>query len=117
MLSLMRQDAITATTSYNPHTPALAPELARSYAAQRRTSTSEGEARLRAITFALVQRLKEDGLPPERVLIAIKAAIVRYGDDHRPPSLAGEDHGHVPGGAVYERLFSWVLDAYFRVVP
>jgi hypothetical protein len=112
VLSLHRSTS-AGSGSYNPHTPALAPELGRAYAAQRRQPTSDGEAKLRDITIAFVGRLKEDGLPPERVIVAAKTAIVRYGDEHRPPSLAGEEDGHVPGGEVYERLFRWLLSAYF----
>ena len=112
MLTLMRPST-PAVTSYNPQTPALAPELGRAYAVQRQRRTREGEARLREITVALVRRLKGNGLPPERVVVAIKAAIVRYGDEHRPPSLADHADGHVPGGELYERLFHWLLDAYF----
>jgi hypothetical protein len=113
VLSLHRSPSAGSPT-YNPHTPALAPELGRAYAAQRRRPTNDGEAKLRDITLAFVARLKEDALPPERVIVAVKAAIVRYGDEHQPPSLAGEEDGHVPGGEVYERLFHWLLDAYFN---
>ncbi len=113
MLSLMRSSTPAVKTSYNPHTPALAPELGRAYAAERQHRTKEGEAKLRAITIALVRRLKGDGLPPERVLIAIKSAIVRYGDEHRPPSLADREDGTVHGAQTYERIFHWLLESYF----
>lgn len=112
MLSLHRS-APSGNTAFTPHTPALAPAFGRAYAAQRRQPTDGGEARLHEITIAFVNRLKRDGLTPERMIVAIKAAIVRYGDEHRPPSLATEDDGHVPAGEVYERLFRWLLDAYF----
>lgn len=113
MLSLVRRSATVAATSYNPHTPALAPELGRAYASQRRQPTNDGAAKLHEIAIALVRRLKEDGLPPERVIVAVKVAIARYGDDHQPPSLAGQEPGQVAGGEVYQRLFGWLLDAYF----
>jgi hypothetical protein len=113
VLTLVRSSGNAGTTTYNPRTPALAPELGRVYAAQRRAPTLEGEQRLRDVVIALVQRLKDDGLPPERVLVAIKTAIVRYGDEHRPPSLADVEGGHVSSGPVYERLFQWLLAAYF----
>jgi hypothetical protein len=112
MLSLHRSSS-AGNTTFTPRTPALAPAFGRAYAAQRRQPTADGEATLREITVAFVNRLKDDGLPPERMLVAIKAAIVRYGDEHRPPSLAREDDGHVPAGEVYERLFQWLLEAYF----
>lgn len=113
MLTLMRQTTPAAARSYNPNTPALAPELGRAFAAQRRHATASGETMLHDITIALVRRLKGDGLPPERVLIALKTAIVRYGEEHRYPSLAGEEEGHLHGGEVYERMFRWMLDEYF----
>jgi hypothetical protein len=112
VLSLVSQTGVGAP-SYNPRTSALAPELGRTFAAQRRAPTDETNTRLRDITVALVARLKDDGLPPERVIVALKAAIVRYGDEHRPPSLADEHESDGPGRAVYERVFQWALAAYF----
>jgi hypothetical protein len=113
VLALVRSSGPTPDPSYHPRTPALAPELGRMYAAQCRNPTAAGDDRLRAIVFALVRRLKDDGLAPERVIVALKTAITRYGDERRPPSLADEEDGHVHGGDVYVRLFHWTLDAYF----
>ena len=114
MLSLVRSAGSGTNPTYNPHSPALAPELGRVYATQCHAPTPQGDAQLRDIVFALVRRLKDDGLPPERVIVAIKAAIVHYGDDHRPPSLADPEDGHFAAGPVYERLFRWVLASYFQ---
>lgn len=114
MLALVRSAGPTSSPTYNPHTPALAPELGRAYALQRHSPTRQGDAQLRNIVVALVTRLKDDGLPPERVIVAIKTAIVRYGDDHRPPSLADEEDGHFSAGLLYERLFQWILASYFE---
>jgi hypothetical protein len=120
VLSLMRHPTTAAIAKAiaidNPRTLALAPELARAYAGQRQHPTTEGEARLRAATLALVRRLKSDGLTPERVVVAVKTAIMRYGNEHRPPSLVDEE-GHSSTGVVYERLFQWILDAYFDATP
>jgi len=113
VLSLVRNAPSQGNPTYHPRTPALAPELGRVYAAQCHTPTPDGDAQLRDIGFALVRRLKEDGVRPERVIIAVKTAIVRYGDDHRPPSLAAEDSGRPCAEPVYERLFQWILSAYF----
>lgn len=113
MLSIMRPSTPAANAVYHPHTPALAPELGRAYAAQRQRRTTDGEDRLQEITVALVRRLKGDGLSPERVIVAIKAAIVRYGHEHRPPSLADPEDGHLRGGEIYERVFHWLLESYF----
>jgi len=116
VLSLMRHPTTVAIALDNPRTLSLAPELARAYAGQRQHPTTEGDARLRDATLALVRRLKSDGLAPERVIVAIKTAIMRYGDEHRPPSLADEE-GNFSTSVVYERLFQWILDAYFDVTP
>lgn len=71
---------------------------------------------LRNATVALVKQLKADGLPPERVIIAIKQALVRFGGCASPPhlydetsSLAGERHA-----PAYHSVLAWSLDTYFR---
>ena len=114
VLSLVRSERSVTPPTYNPHTPALAPELGRVYATQCHAPTTQGDAQLRDIVIALVRRLKDDGLSPERVIVAIKTAIMRYGNDHRPPSLADAEDGHFTGDPVYERLFQWILAAYFE---
>src|SRR3954462_2049068 len=72
VLSLVRSSPQVPMTPYTPHTPALPPLRGPAYAAEQQLSTKEGEARLREISIALVRRLKSDGLPPERVIVAIK---------------------------------------------
>jgi len=114
MLTLLRSGQSITPSPYTPRTPALAPELGRVFAAQRHSRSREGDAQLRAVADALVRRLKDDGLPPERVIVAIKTAIVRYGDEHRAPSLATDDGGRLSADPVYGRLFQWILEAYFN---
>lgn len=114
MLAIARLESIAPRRTYNPNSPALAPELGRAFAACFDHPTADGDARLREITTALVQRLKGDGLTPERVLVAIKSALTRYAHLSTYPSLwnAGVEAPD-PAHELYKRLFDWMLDAYF----
>ena len=65
-------------------------------------------------TVALVRQLEVEGLPPERVIIAIKNALVRFGGCDWPhlydtSCFAGECQA-----SAYRSVLSWSLDAYFR---
>ena len=73
-------------------------------------------ARLRAACIARVRRLREDGLAPEKVVVALKTEITRASKSHRPPTLssvlfAEDDRSRA---RVYEQLFGWFLDTYFE---
>jgi len=62
-----------------------------------------------------VTGLRAHGLPPERVVVAVKA-LVRAGDRHQwEPSLdeLGEHDPDSAQPAVYAELFHWCLEAYF----
>lgn len=113
ILPLNRRTRATAPLPHVSPTTALAPRFARVYAAECRRPSIEGELLLRDTTIALVRRLKADGLPPERVLIALKAAIARYGDGAEPPTLADDDV-HAPTRSVYRRVLEWTLATYFE---
>jgi len=113
MLSLHRHTLEVPRSAYTPTTAALAPELGRMYAAQCRQQTAEGGAQLREITRALVRRLKGDGLQPERVIVAIKTAIARYGDGVDRPSLASDGEEEPTAHVVYRNVFDCLLATYF----
>lgn len=82
-------------------------------AAAHRCDETMRELQLAARQF--VERLKTDGLPPERVVVTVKA-LLRAGDRHEwAPSLdapAEHEPAHAQA-AVYTELFHWCLDAYF----
>ena len=117
MLTLLSSGPSTAGGTYHPATTPIAPEFGRSYAALCRQFTTAGETRLRDATIALVRRLKDDDLPPERVIVAMKAAISRYGEGQWPPSLDDEveraTRADVARHEVYRHVFRWLLEAYF----
>lgn len=110
--------ASSATSAYRPftpYTPLVAPDFGRAFGAACHAETRDSDDALRAATFALVQRLKANGLPPERVIVALKAAIAKYGGSGEPPSWNDEAHGDQGERrtATYRRVFRWCLDAYY----
>jgi dihydrodipicolinate synthase/N-acetylneuraminate lyase len=103
------------TAAYTPFAAPVAPELGRAFLAACRHDDAQSAAALRLAAVAMVERLKVNGLPPERVVIAMKQALMRYGGCHSPPSFHHEEENLIDGrcDATYRRLFSWCLDAYF----
>jgi hypothetical protein len=104
-----------SSAAFTARTTPIAPELGRAFAAMATRDTPERSTRLYDLTVTFVRRLQSDGLPPERVIVALKAAIAKYGDGHRPPSLtdewvSAEDHNRA---SAYQRVFHWCLEAYF----
>jgi len=99
---------------YTPDTPPIASNLGSAFAQFCRRDTAEATGDLREATVHLVEYLKADGLPPERVVIAMKDALTRYGGYHLPPSLSDAESavGERPAMA-YRRVFAWCLDAYY----
>jgi hypothetical protein len=93
----------------------VAPELGRAFAEACRNDIAQSADALRLATIAMVGRLKADGLPPERVLIAVKTALVRYGGCHLPPSFDndGESRLDERHAAIYRQVFDWCLDTYY----
>ena len=112
VLSLNRHASAIKPPSPPSPTTALAPRFARAYGAECRRPSIEGELLLRETTTALVQRLKADGLPPERVLVALKAAIARHSDAMELTSLSDDDTGP-SSRSVHRRVLQWMLESYF----
>lgn len=117
MLSLLR-DPVARTTvaiAYAPPTSRVAPELGRTFEEACHRETPRSAEDLHLATIAMVERLKADGLPPERVIVAIKAALVRYGGCHIPPSFDTDNERGIDErrAAIYRRLFTWCLDTYY----
>ena len=111
-------DVPPAFPPYTPRTTAVAPELGRAFGGVCVHHGPTADDRLRDATIALVTRLKDDGLPPERVVVALKAAIARYDPAHRFPSLieASHDTVHMERSIAYQHVFAWFLDTYFGSV-
>ena len=69
---------------------------------------------LQATTIALVRRLKSAGLPPERVVIALKESLARYAGAYFHPSLDAEDRAlGERESETYRAVLAWCLDAYY----
>jgi hypothetical protein len=98
---------------YRP--PPVAPALGRAFDAACHHDGLDADGRLLDATNALVQRLKRDGLPPEKVLIALKTALTRYAGLHHPPSLDADDDAplEVERAAHYRMVFDGFLQAYY----
>lgn len=112
MLSLVRSQP--AAPAYDPTVTALAPALGRAYASLAHYPSAETSERLHEATVALVRRLKLDGVTPERVIVAIKQAIRRYGDCGTPLFLASEDVLHEGAHDAYRSAFHWALATYYE---
>jgi hypothetical protein len=116
MLTLSRDGVIaSAGALFTPHVTPVAPALGRAFDADCRQHDTQTAVALRDATTALVERLKRDELPPERVVVALKTAILKYGSLHRMPSLVddGEDLCWTHCVETYRQAFAWCLDAYF----
>lgn len=107
-----------ASTPFTSETAAPEREIGPAFVQACQETTSENDARLRHAIVGLVERLKRDGLPPERVVIALKAAIAEDKGARAVLSLLGEmDDGRDRNcrirNATYARAFNWCLDAYY----
>jgi hypothetical protein len=104
---------------FSPHVTPVAPALGRAFNAECFLHDAETDRALHDAIIALVERLKRDSLPPERVVIALKAAIVKYGSVERMPSLVdeAEDLCWAHCAETYRKAFAWCLDAYFGTTP
>jgi hypothetical protein len=108
------QDGVMGSSQSRPlPTDPIARIVGQAFAAACETFSAANEARLRDLVFLFVTRLKAAALPPERVLVAIKAAISQVGG--RPPSLADSlgSVGNSSRHRAYDRVFQWILEAYF----
>lgn len=114
MLTLVEDGVMGSSQSRPLSTDPIARIVGQAFAAACETSSAANEARLRDLVFLFVTRLKAAALPPERVLVAIKAAISQVGDG-RPPSLADSlgKAGVSSRHRAYNRVFQWILEAYF----
>ena len=94
MLTLSR-DLVLAPIwpPFTPHVTPVAPALGRAFNAECYTHDEQSGLALHDATFALVERLKHDELPPERVVVALKTAIAKNGSLSRMPSLFREEDG------------------------
>jgi len=83
-------------------------------------SSAENASALQAAITEYAHALRDQGVRPERAVIAFKRALQRHGDHASLPSLYEETRqDHAPSGpSRYARAFSWFVDAYFdRAAP
>lgn len=100
---------------YTSRTIPLASDLGLAFADACRGDTPTSLQTLHRATTRFVTRLKANGTPPERVIVAIKEALTRDGGSKLPPSFddaegaAGEKRS-----MAYRRVFAWFLSTYYN---
>jgi hypothetical protein len=111
LLSPLNSRVVTFTAPTVP----VAPALGRAFDAAWHHHGLEFDERLRDATFRLVKRLKDDGLPPEKVLVAVKAALTKYAELREAPSLGADEEtaDGVERVVAYRHVFDWFLEAYY----
>jgi hypothetical protein len=115
MTLFLCESGLRVASCYAP--PPVAPALGRAFGAACHHHGPAFDERLLDATRALVERLKRDGLPPEKVLIAVKTALTHYGNLHHPPSLdadADEDPMAAECAAHYRLVFDRFLKTYYE---
>jgi hypothetical protein len=99
---------------YASHTTPLASDLGLAFAEACGSDTPSAMQNLQRATTRFVSRLKANGIPPERVIVAINEALTRDGGAKLPPSF--DDAEGVAGekrSMAYRHVFGWCLDAYY----
>lgn len=102
-------------TRFTPAAPPIAEVLGRAFSDDAAADTSRHRAGLHEATVAFASRLRAEGVPPERAIIALKSAIMQHGGLNRPPSLVDEadDASAAARAATYKCMLDWFLDAYY----
>lgn len=102
------------SSRYTSRTSPLASDLGLAFADACRSDTPASTRNLHDATAKFVNRLKANGIPPERVVVAIKEALTRDGGSNLPPSFDGAE-GSVdkPQSTAYRRVFAWFLNTYY----
>jgi hypothetical protein len=72
---------------------------------------------LRQAVGDIVSALKEDGVPPEGIIIAMKRALRAHAGLHTDPTLVVEERRTIgeAWGESYDRAFAYFLEVYFGV--
>lgn len=82
-----------------------------------RRPSGEAEGELRYAVALLARRLRVESLPPEKVVVAFKTAIRRFGGVHAMPTLVDEETftDGLECARTYQRAFAAFVDAYYAV--
>ena len=91
-----------------PHRPAVPSPGADRLRCALEGGTRATNAEVRAAVFAYVATLKSDGLPPERVLVAVKAAARSAGIPDSPWLDIGD------GPRRMSPVVGWCIEEYYR---
>ena len=114
MFSLIDSDA-DVCTDFTPTTVrdiSDARRLGRAFVAASRGGFTNAFDELHAAVDAFVVPRRIAGVPPERVVVAVKDALALYGGlQALTAPAAAESAGE--RGEVYDRLFRWTVNAYY----
>lgn len=105
----------------SPPTPAevqvgaLARSVGRAYLDACRNGLTQLDGALKHAVASLAVRLRTEGAPPERVVVALKHALADVDEDHAIPSLNSDDSDEEERLRlrVYQHALVWCLDAYY----
>ena len=105
-----------SSSPYGPMSDAdVAARLVRSFDAASAVGTGDAMLALRDAAVEFVGRLRRQGLPAERVIVALKTLLCGHGPAGWMPSLdAGSGTPRAAGAqTVYASLFGWCVEAYY----
>lgn len=73
------------------------------------------DAHLHQAVVDLVTTLKAEGLPPERIIVAMKQALRAHGGLHTDPTLVTEERLTIgeAWGESYDRAFAYFIEVYY----
>jgi len=89
--------------------------LGRAFVAAAHGGFADALTELQAAVGAFVERQREAGQPPERVIVALKAALSAYGGLQAAPETERGAAGADTRRALYEQVFRWAVDSCYAV--
>ena len=105
-------DYCTEFTPLPSRSSADARRLGRAYAAADCGQFADAMAELHAALLSFVEVRKAEAQPPERVIVAVKRALMNFGGLHSTTMQDAALDADVRNN-LYEQVFRWTLNAYY----
>lgn len=106
-------DGCTAFTPGLSASNADARRLGRAYAAADRGQFTDAIAELRAALLSFVEARKAEGQPPERMVVAMKRALVNFGGLSATSVTELGTVESAQRSELYDDVFRWTLEEYY----